>query len=58
MKQVRAAGCSLREIREGGFPWKECVIFLKATHAELADAGYEGLDAKDLLFKQYRPEGS
>ena len=24
--------------------------------AELAEAGYEGIDPKDLIFKQYRPE--
>ena len=47
---------TLRQLREGGFPWKELVIFLRATHAQLVDAGYEGLDAKDMLFKQYRPE--
>ena len=44
-------------LREGGFAWKELVIFLKATHTdELTDAGFEGLDAKDMLFKQYRPD--
>ena len=52
------AGFSLSELREGGFPWKELVIFLRATHAELTAAGFEGLDAKDMIFKQYRPEAA
>jgi len=26
-----------------------------ATHAELEDAGYTGIDPKDMLFKQYDP---
>ena len=50
------AGFTLRELREGGLPWKELVIFLRATHAELAAAGFEGVDPKDMVFKQYRPE--
>ena len=50
------AGFTLRELREGGAPWKELVIFLKATHSELEKAGYAGLDPKDKVFKEYRPE--
>ena len=30
---------------------------LRATHAELESAGFEGIDPKDMIFKQYRPEG-
>ena len=55
-KVLRAAGFSLRELREGGSPWNELVIFMRCTHAELVEAGYEGIDPKDMLFKQYRPE--
>ena len=55
-KQLKAAGFTLRELREGGFPWKDLVIFLRSTHAELVDAGFEGLDPKDRIFREYRPE--
>lgn len=34
----------------------QLVIFLRSTHAELVEAGYEGLDPKDMIFKEYRPE--
>uniref|UniRef100_A0A7S2DER8 Uncharacterized protein n=1 Tax=Haptolina brevifila TaxID=156173 RepID=A0A7S2DER8_9EUKA len=60
IKAARDAGFGLRDLRVGGYPWKEAVIFLKATHAELVDAGYDGIDPRDpainALFKQYRPE--
>ena len=55
-KQLFAAGFTLRHLREGGAPWKELVIFLRATHAELVKAGFEGIDPKDKVFKEYRPE--
>ena len=44
--------------REGGVTWKECTISLRATYEELLEAGYagEGLDPKNMLFKQYRPD--
>ena len=51
-----SSGFTLRQLREGGCPWNELVIFLRCTHAELVDAGFEGIDPKDMLFKQYRPE--
>ena len=55
-KQLHAAGFSLREMREGGSPWKELVIFLRTTHAQLVAAGYEGIDPKDKIFREYLPE--
>jgi intracellular multiplication protein IcmE len=57
-KEMRSAGFSLSELRQGGVTWKECTISLRATYDELVDAGYdgEGLDPKNMLFKQYRPD--
>ena len=55
-KQLYAARYSLREMQEGGFYWKDLVIFLKATHAELTKAGYTDLDSKHELFLLYRPK--
>jgi intracellular multiplication protein IcmE len=55
-RDLKAAGYTLRQLREGGFAWKELVIFLRSTHAELVEAGFAGLDPKDMIFKQYRPE--
>ena len=46
-KQLRAARYTLRDMQEGGFFWKDLVIFLKATHAELTKAGYRDLDPLD-----------
>ena len=55
-KQLQAARYTLREMQEGGFYWKDLVIFLRATHGELTKAGYKNLDPKHELFLWYRPE--
>ena len=55
-KQLRAAGYTLKQMQKGGYFWKDLVIFLKATHAELTKAGFKGLDPKHELFLLYRPD--
>jgi len=54
-KQLQAARYRLRDMQEGGFFWKDLVIFLRATHDELTKAGFEGLDPKHELFLTHRP---
>jgi len=41
-------------MQEGGYSWKDLVIFLRATHAELTRAGYTDLDSMHELFMLYR----
>jgi len=53
-KQLHAARYSLHDMHGGGYFWKELVIFLRATHAELTKAGYTGLDPLHELFMLYR----
>ena len=53
-KQLHAAQYTLSELQKGGYPWKDLVIFLKASHAELTEAGYKNLDPKHRLFLEYR----
>ena len=54
-KQLHSVGYTLRMLREGGAPWKELVIFLRATHGDLLAAGYRDMDPKDKVFREYRP---
>jgi hypothetical protein len=54
-RQLHGARYKLREMQEGGVPWQDLVIFLKATHAELTKAGYANLDPHHELFLLYRP---
>ena len=57
MKQLYSAGFTLRSFKDAGVPWKELVIFLRATHTELVAAGYGlELDPKDKVFRDYKPE--
>jgi len=53
-KQLHAAKFRLRDMQEGGYPWFDLVIFLKASYAELTHAGYANLDPKHRLFLEYR----
>ena len=55
-KQLQDALYSLRDMQRGGYPWKDLVIFLRATCAELTHAGYTHLDPKHRLFLEYRYE--
>jgi len=55
-RQLMAAQYKLRELQEGGFDWRDLVIFLRVTHAELTAAGCKGLDPLHRLFLEYRPE--
>jgi len=53
-RQLHAARYTLREMQEGGYSWKDLVIFLRTTHAELTRAGYTELDPLHELFMLYR----
>lgn len=48
-----SAECRLRRVRSSPIL---AVIFLKATHAQLTEAGFRNLDPLHRLFLEYRPE--
>ena len=55
-EDAKAAGYSLKEMKDAGYDWLSLVIYLHVTYDELIQLGYTGIDKNHDLFRRSIPQ--